>query len=145
MTVLESADLYRDPVDLLDEMEAETGIRDLPVILGYRILVKVYIRPEKSAGGVVYADQTREEDNYQSSIGKVVGMGPQAYAGTLASGEPRFPDGPWCKLRDWVLVPRYDGAAFKFAGVWFIAIPDDKILAVIKDPSVATMRPRQLR
>ena len=138
-------DTYEHPADLLDEMEAESGVRDLPIVCGYSVLVKIWIRPEKSAGGIVYADITRDEDKYQSSVGKVMGMGPQAYTGTLADGSPRFPEGPWCKLRDWVLVPRYNGPYATFAGLPFLTIPDDRVIWVVKDPAHPHMRPRQLR
>ena len=137
------ADSYAHPDDLLDEMERESGVRSLPVVVGYHILVKVWVRPEKSSGGIIFTDQTRGEDEYQSAVGKVMAMGPQCYTGRHYDGAPRFPEGPWCKIRDWVLIPRYDAVFHHYAGLAFITIPDDKILEVVSDPAIVTMSMRK--
>ena len=39
------------------------------------VLVAIYIRPEKSAGGILLTDRTRKEDNYQGKVGLVVKIG----------------------------------------------------------------------
>ena len=46
----------------------------------------------------------------------------------------RFPDGPWCKEGDWVLITRYAGSRIKIDGGELRIINDDEILAVIDDP-----------
>ena len=35
-------------------------------------------------------------------------MGPQCYA-----DKDRYPEGPWCKVKDWVMFARYAGSRIK--------------------------------
>src|ERR1700744_2218737 len=39
------------------------------------VLVAIYIRPAKSAGGILLTDRTRKEANYQGKVGLVVKIG----------------------------------------------------------------------
>ena len=48
--------------------------------------------------------------------------------------ETRFPDGPWCKEGNWVLITRYAGSRIKIDGGELRIVNDDEILAVIDDP-----------
>ena len=65
-----------------------------------------------------------------SCTGMVVQMGEDAYQGT------RFENtGPWCKVGDWVSLPRHEGVQFDYRGKPMFYINDDKIVNVIEDPS----------
>lgn len=115
----------------------------LPRPTGYYVAVKVYIRPEE-ASTVTTADgktvtlwrphTSLVGDKYQSVCGLVVGTGPDAYSGTNADGSPRFSK-PWCKIGDWVTFPRHEAMIFSYRKVPMLAIPDDKIIMVIDDPT----------
>lgn len=48
-------------------------------LLRNRVLVASYIRPEKTAGGIIRPDQVREEDKWQGKAGIVLAMGPIAF------------------------------------------------------------------
>ena len=74
-------------------------------VFNNQVLVAVYIRPEKSAGGVYFADQTKEEDKWQGKVGLILKMGPTAFDD---------PDGKWfqgvkIELNDWVMFRPSDG------------------------------------
>ena len=56
-------------------------------------------------------------------------MGPSCY-----KDETRFPDGPWCKEGNWVLITRYAGSRIRIEGGELRIVNDDEILAVIDDP-----------
>lgn len=43
------------------------------------VLVALYVRPEKTAGGLVLPEAYREEDVYQGKVGLVLKMGPLAF------------------------------------------------------------------
>jgi len=48
-------------------------------IFNNQLLIAIYERPEKTAGGLYLADQTRNEDRYQGKVGLVVKIGPLAF------------------------------------------------------------------
>ena len=48
-------------------------------IFGNDILVALYVRPEKTRGGILLSDQTREEDKFQGKCGLILKLGPTAY------------------------------------------------------------------
>lgn len=110
---------------------------------GYMIAVKIFIRPEeikeiKRDDGTVaklYRPiASMENDKYQSVAALVCAVGPQAYTGKAADGTPRYPEGPWCKVGDWVVIPRYESFLMSYRGVALAVLPDDKVVGVIGDP-----------
>jgi hypothetical protein len=112
-------------------------------VAGYMIAAKIYVRPEELKE-VTRADGTKvklflpqqalEHDKYQSVAALVCGMGPQCYDGKNIDGSPRF-TGPWCKVGDWVVIPRYESFVFSYRGIAMAMFPDDKVLGVIDDPT----------
>ena len=67
----------------------------------YRILVGTYVRPEKTAGGIILADASLQEDRFQGKVGLVLAMGPLAF-----SDDNEF-QGVKANIGDWVV---YDPA-----------------------------------
>ena len=61
------------------------------------VLVKVIKEDEKTKGGLVLAETTLEKQQVASQVGLVMAMGPQCY-----KDKERYPEGPWCKEKDWV-------------------------------------------
>jgi len=105
---------------------------------GYLIATKIYVRPEElktitrddGSEAVIYLpDTVRAEDKYQSVSALVCGIGPEAY-----QGEKFERSGPWCKVGDWVLIPRYEATAVSYRGVAMALLPDDRVMAVIDGP-----------
>ena len=56
-------------------------------------------------------------------------IGPDAY-----KDKARFPEGPWCKEKDWVLFAKYAGSRIKIDGGELRLLNDDEVLAVVEDP-----------
>ena len=75
------------------------------------------------------AESTLEKERIATNVGFVVSLGPDAY-----KDESKFPDGAWCKPRDWVIFGRYAGARLKIEGGELRLLNDDEILAVIDNP-----------
>ena len=48
-------------------------------ILGSNVLVATYVRPEKSKGGILMPDKTKDEDRWQGTVGLVLKIGEQAF------------------------------------------------------------------
>ena len=103
--------------------------KQLPEPNGYRILVAPKEVEEKTASGIHLPDERVEKENDASIVFCVIDLGPDAYA-----DESKFPDGPWCKKGDWVILSSYAGTRFKVQGMEFRIINDDTVLAVVDDP-----------
>jgi co-chaperonin GroES (HSP10) len=59
----------------------------------------------------------------------VVKLGPDAY-----KDPAKFPNGPWCKEGDFVIVRPNTGTRIKIHGKEFRLIHDDCVEAVVQDP-----------
>ena len=62
-------------------------------------------------------------------VGLVMAMGPQCY-----KDKERYPEGPWCKEKDWVMFARYAGSRIKIDGGEMRLLNDDEVLATIDSP-----------
>ena len=101
--------------------------------------LKIYVRAEElktikrddgTEATIYLPDIVRAEDKFQSCAALVCAMGPEAY-----QGDKYKDSGPWCKVGDWVMIPRYEATALSYRGVAMALLPDDRILAVIADPT----------
>ena len=101
----------------------------LPKPTGWRILVLPYKAKEKTKGGIILSDKTVTESQIATNCGLVLDMGPDAY-----NDKDKFPNGPWCKKKDWVLFARYAGSRFYIDGGEIRVLNDDEILGTIEDP-----------
>lgn len=110
---------------------------------GYKILVKIHIRPEElkeitTENGekvtLYLPDTARAEDKFNSCAGLVLDMGEQAYTGTNRDGTPKYPNGPWAKIGDFCVFDRYAGKRITLCGVACMILNDDQIDGVIDEP-----------
>ena len=101
----------------------------LPKPTGWRILVLPYKAKEKTKGGIILSDKTVTESQIATNCGLVMEMGPDAY-----NDKDKFPNGPWCKKKDWVLFARYAGSRIYIDGGEIRVLNDDEILGTIEDP-----------
>ena len=105
---------------------------------GYLVAVKIYVSPEElktitqedgTEVTLYLPDTVRAEDKYSSVSALVCAVGPEAY-----QGEKFERSGPWCKVGDWILIPRYESTMVSYRGVAMALLPDDRVMAVIKGP-----------
>lgn len=116
--------------ELIDQQFVEMTGKSMDLSpAGYFVALRLWIPPEK-VGSVFLADTYRDERKFTSAVALVCAMGPDAY-----KGERFDRTGPWCKVGDWVIFPRYEGNAMSYRGVPMVLIPDDRIIAVISDPA----------
>ena len=102
---------------------------NLPRPTGWRLLVLPFKMKEKTKGGVILAEDTLERQQVASQVGLVMAMGPDCYA-----DKDRYPDGPWCKEKDWIMFARYAGSRIKIDGGEMRLLNDDEVLATIDSP-----------
>ena len=101
----------------------------LPIPTGWRILVLPHRGQGKTKGGVLLSDKTVEETQIATNVGLVLSVGPDAY-----NDKERFPNGPWCKEKDWVIFARYAGSRLNIEGGELRILNDDEILGTTDDP-----------
>ena len=101
----------------------------LPIPTGWRILVLPHRGKGKTKGGVILSDKTVEETQIATNVGLVLAVGPDAY-----NDKERFPNGPWCKEKDWVIFARYAGSRLNIEGGELRILNDDEILGTTDDP-----------
>lgn len=122
-------DAYTDDGSLVVENLEGSVLERIPRPTGWRVVILPYRGAEKTKGGIVLADQTREKQQLTTVCGYVLAMGDLAY-----KDESKFPNGPWCKEGDWVIFGRYAGARIGLDGGEIRILNDDEILARINNP-----------
>lgn len=69
-------------------------------VIGARLLIAIYQRPEKTKGGIIITQKTQGEDVWQGKVGLVLKMGPLAFTSDeKATFLPPLP-----LIGDWVAV-----------------------------------------
>ena len=101
----------------------------LPNPTGWRIIVLPFKMNDRTEGGVIMTESTIERQQVASQCGLVLAMGPQCY-----KDKERYPEGPWCKVNDWVGFARYAGSRINIEGGEIRLLNDDEILATVQDP-----------
>ena len=113
----------------VDETNVSDIQNELPQPTGWRILVLPFTPKEKTKGGIIIAQESLDKARIATNCGYVVKMGPMAYG-----DKEKFPTGPWCKEKDWVIFARYAGARMQIDGGEIRMLNDDEILGTIDDP-----------
>jgi len=108
---------------------AEDRAKQLPIPQGYRILCAIPEAEEAFDSGILKSDETRRHDELLTTVLFVVSLGPDCYA-----DKTRFPNGPWCREGDFVLVRPNAGTRLVIHDREFRIINDDSVEAVVQDP-----------
>ena len=118
-----------EEVKRIDENNVSDIKNELPQPTGWRILVLPFTPKEKTKGGIIIAQESLDKARIATNCGYVVKMGPMAYG-----DKEKFPTGPWCKEKDWVIFARYAGSRLPIEGGEVRLLNDDEVLGTIKDP-----------
>jgi len=113
---------------VLDKNDEDKATQ-LPDPSGYRILCAIPEIEEKYDSGIIKADATMHHEEILSTVFFVVKMGPDCYKDAV-----RFPNGPWCKVGDFVLARPNSGTRLKIHGREFRIINDDSVEGTVLDP-----------
>ena len=101
----------------------------LPDLPGYHVLVRPVSIKEKTKGGILLPDSTRDDMAYLTTVGQVVAMGDLAY-----HDMEKFPKGPWCQLGDYVCYAKHAGQKIQYKNVKMILLYDDQVIMKVQDP-----------
>ena len=123
--------MYVEPQErVLDPSLADQSLIDrMTSPTGWRLLILPYRGKGKTEGGLYLPDKVVEDNQISTQVGFVLKMGPMAY-----KDPEKFPSGPWCAEKDWVMFARYAGSRFKIDGGEVRILNDDEILAKIQEP-----------
>lgn len=116
-------------VKRLDENNIGPIIDQLPNPSGWRILVLPFTPKEKTKGGIIFSQESLDKARIATNCGYVLKLGPLAY-----KDKEKFPTGPWCKEKDWVIFARYAGSRLPIEDGEVRLLNDDEVLGTIKDP-----------
>jgi len=112
--------------------DAEQKAKQLPEPVRFHLLCVVPEAMEEFADseiGIVKSSQSMHYEEVLTPVLFVVKMGPDAYKDAT-----RFPNGPSCKVGDFVIVRPNSGTRLKIHGREFRIINDDSVEAVVEDP-----------
>jgi len=116
--------------DTAEDIPLEDRGRMLPKPTGWKILCGVpEVTDTFENSEIVRAESFRRNEENATTVLFVLEVGSEAY-----NDKTKFPNGPWCKPGDFVLVRTYSGTRFKIYGREFRLLNDDQIDAVVDDP-----------
>ena len=127
----EVENIYVEPDDrVLDPTLLDQSLIDrMPTPTGWRMLILPYRGKGTSEGGIHIPDKVLDDGQIQTVVGYVLKQGPLVYKDTK-----KFPSGPWCEEKQWVIFARYAGSRFRIDGGEVRIINDDEVLSTITDP-----------
>ena len=131
-SVAEEVDnIYVEPDNrVLDPTLLDQSLIDrMPSPTGWRMLILPYRGKGTSEGGIHIPDKVLDDGQIQTVVGYVLKQGPLAYKDTA-----KFPSGPWCEEKQWVIFARYAGSRCRIDGGEVRIINDDEVLSTITDP-----------
>ena len=113
-----------------EQKEVTNEKAKLPKPTGWRMLVLPFRMDEKTKGGILLGGETIDRQQVASQCGNVLAMGDACY-----SDKERYPNGPWCKVGDWVVFARYAGSRIEIEGGEVRLLNEDEVLATVQDPT----------
>ena len=99
-------------------------------LMNTQVLVAVYIRPEKTKGGIIMTTKSRDEDRYQSKVGLILKAGPSAFV----DDEGKWFSGLNLGVGDWIVFRPSDGWNVTVNGVLCRMFDDTAVRMRIPHP-----------
>ena len=119
----------QDPAQLI---RSEVGNIEGIDVYHNLILIGVYTRPEKTAGGIILSERTKKEDVHQGVVGLVLKVGPMAF---VDDGATKF-HGQSLNVGDWCVFRPGDTHKVAINGVVCRLVEDSLIKLRVPHPDV---------
>lgn len=97
---------------------------------GWKVLVAMPDYAKTTKGGIALPDEYVQREEMASPVGYVVALGASCYA-----DQARFPNGPYCKEGDFIIMRPFSGTRVVLHDKEFRFINDDTVEGVVQDPS----------
>lgn len=120
------------PQSSAEEIKESLGDLSGLSIMHNQILVGIWMRPEKTAGGIILTEKTVDEDKWQGKVGLVMAKGPLAF---INDGANDF-HGQDVEVGDWVIYRVSDGFSIDINGTHCRLLEDVHIKGRVSDPTV---------
>lgn len=101
---------------------------------GPRVLIGTFIKPTKTAGGIIMPDKTKQEDQWQGNCGLVLKMGKKAFKWDEDCPTVEWDSGDPPKVGDFVMFRYSDSREFYLNGMTVRWVLDRNIEAKVADP-----------
>lgn len=108
--------------------------------LGDRVLVQLRTPKLKTASGILLTAESKDQEKWMTSIGKIVALGPLAFR-DRTTRKP-WPEGIWAEVGDFIRCPKFGGDRWEvpLGREWdldlvarFSVFRDTEIIAKLKD------------
>jgi co-chaperonin GroES (HSP10) len=121
-------------VDPVEETINRIGDLSYFIVPFNKILVGIYMRPEKTKSGLILTDQYREEDRFQGKAGLILKRGPMAF---IDDDRVKF-NGLDPQVGDWVVFRPSDGMKLNIRHKegYCILLTDTQVQLVIPTPDL---------
>jgi co-chaperonin GroES (HSP10) len=117
--------------DPREEIWSRVGnLESIQVIHPASLLIGIYIPPEKTAGGIILTQKSRDEAKWQGTIGLVLKSGGGAFDD---SGDYKF-YGASAKIGDWVAFRISDGRRLDVNGYPCVLLEDVRVMLKLSGP-----------
>ena len=116
-----------------DDWISDDSLKDptpLPSLPGYHVLIRPVSIRKETKGGIILPDKFMDDVKYLTTVGRVLAVGESSYQDTA-----KFPNGAWCKEKDYVAYGRHVGHKFVYKGIRLILLFDDQIIMRVEDPA----------
>lgn len=106
---------------------------------GNLVLVQIRSPKTRSDGGILLIEETKDTELWNTQVAKIIAFGPNCFR-NRDTGE-QWPEGQWCKVGDFVRVPKYGGDR------WWVPTPDGEraLFVLFKDTNLQGMVSDPLR
>lgn len=121
-----------DTSDARKDLLAAVGDISKFEVFNNQVLVAVYVRPEKTKGGIYLTPQAKDEDKYQSKVGLILKMGPSAFVDETQS----WFKGVTIKENDWIIFRPSDGWQMLVNGTACRMLDDTVVRGRIPNPDM---------
>jgi len=122
----EVAKIYTD-----EESKSTIGQHQLPVPMGWKILIQPNQIKQQTKGGILLPTQAKDNEAYLTAHGQVAGVGELAYR-DRNTGD-RWKQSVIPKAGDRVTYGKYAGQKLVISGVRFLLLNDDEITSILPE------------
>lgn len=114
-------------------IEKEIAKFDDMKVDGWDIVIRLYMEPAVTKGGILLTPKTQEEGEYTNCVGLVVKKSSAAYL------DNRYEQtGSWCEVGEWRTFPRHAGWKMKYKGMPVFVLKEDAVGPKVPDPRYVT-------
>ena len=118
---------------LYTDEESKSGVaaKDLPIPMGWKILVQPNQIKQQTKGGILLPSQAKDNEAYLTAHGTVAGIGELAYRDRNTGQKWKQEIIP--KISDRVTYGKYAGQKLVINGVRFLLLNDDEITSILPE------------